>query len=52
MVENPPANAGDVSSMPGEGNGFPFQYPCLGNCMDRGTWRATVHEAAKESDTT
>ena len=58
MVENPPANAGDVGSMPamgrspGEGNGFPFQYSCLGNCMDRGAWQATVHEAAKESDTT
>ena len=37
---------------PGEGNGFPFQYSCLGNCMDRGAWQATVHEAAKESDTT
>ena len=58
MVENPPANAGDVGSMPamgrspGEGNGFPFQYSCLGNCMDRGAWQATVHEAAKESDAT
>jgi len=23
---------------PGEGNGNPFQYSCLGNHMDRGTW--------------
>ena len=28
---------------PGKGNGFPFQYSCLGNPMDRGAWRATVH---------
>ena len=24
-------SAGDVSSIPGEGNGNPFQYSCLGN---------------------
>ena len=28
---------------PGEGNGNPVQYSCLGNLMDRGAWRATVH---------
>ena len=28
---------------PGEGNGNPLQYSCLGNPMDRGTWPATVH---------
>ena len=38
----PPANAGDAGSVPesgrypGEGNGNPLQYSCLGNCMDRG----------------
>ena len=37
---------------PGEGNGNPLQYSCLENPMDRGTWRATVHGVAKESDTT
>ena len=37
---------------PGEGNGNPLQYFCLGNPIDRGTWRATVHGVAKESDTT
>ena len=26
-----------------EGNGNPLRYPCLGNPMDRGAWRATVH---------
>ena len=28
---------------PGEGNGNPLQYSCLGNSMDRGAWEATVH---------
>ena len=51
-------NAGDPGSIsglgrsPGEGNGNPFQYYCLGNPMDRGTWKATVHGIAKESYTT
>ena len=40
MVKNPPANAGDVVSIPGlgrspgEGNGNPLQYSCLENFMD------------------
>ena len=25
---------------PGEGNGKPFQYSCMGNLMDRGDWQA------------
>ena len=29
------------------GNGTPLQYSCLGNPMDRGAWRATVHRVAK-----
>ena len=33
---------------PGEGNGKPLQYSCLGNSMDRGAWRATVHGVTKE----
>ena len=28
---------------PGEGNGNPLQYSCLGNPMDGGAWWATVH---------
>ena len=42
-------NAGDPGSIlvsgksPGEGNGYPFQYSCLENSMDRGACRATVH---------
>ena len=46
-------NAGDwVRSLgqeesPGEGNGNPLQYACLGNPMDRGARQATVHGATK-----
>ena len=36
---------------PGEGHGYPLQYPCLENPMGRGPWRATVHGGRKESDT-
>ena len=52
-VKNPPANAGNSSSIPGlarspgEGNGHPLQHSCLGNPMDRGAWRATVRGLAK-----
>ena len=58
VVKNPPANAGDVGSipgsgrLPGEGNGNPLQYCCLENPMDRGAWWGTVHGVTKESDTT
>ena len=56
VVKNLPANAGDARNVglfpgsgrpPGGGNGNPLQYSCLENSMDRGTWRATVHEVAK-----
>ena len=53
LVKNPPANAGDVGSLPcsgrshGEGYGYPLQYSCLENYMDRGAWQFTVHEMAK-----
>ena len=33
---------------PGEGNGYPFQYSCLKNSMDRGHWWATVHRVTKD----
>ena len=48
------AQRGDAGSIPGEGNGNPLQYSCLGNPMDRGGWWATVHGDANEteSDTT
>ena len=32
---------------PGEENGNPLLYSCLGNPMDRETWKATVHGVAK-----
>ena len=43
MVENLPANAGDLGLIPelerspGEGNGNALWYSCLGNLMERGT---------------
>ena len=59
VVKNPPANAGDMGdagSIPGsrrspEQNDNPLQYSSLGNPMDKGVWRATVHGVA-ESDVT
>ena len=42
MVKNLSVNAGDVGLIPGsgrspgDGNGNPLQYSCLGNPMDRG----------------
>ena len=36
-----------VGKIPGEGNGWPLQYSCLGNRMDIGARRATVHGVAK-----
>ena len=58
VVKNPPANAGDTGDFgsipglgrsPGEEDGKPgeFQYSCLENPMDRGTWWATVHRVTK-----
>ena len=32
---------------PGEGNGSPFQYSCLGNLKDRGAWCVAVRRVAK-----
>ena len=36
---------------PGEGNGNPLWYFCLGNPENRGAWWVTVYEVSKESDT-
>ena len=56
MVKNPPAKAGDAGNMgsipglgrsPGGRHGNPLQDSCLGNSMDRGAWRATVHGVTK-----
>ena len=51
-------NSGDLGLIPGPGrssggrHSYPLQYPCLKNLKDRGACRATVHGAAKGSDTT
>ena len=56
MLKNLPANAGDIRDMglitgsarsPGVGNGNTFQYSCLENSMDRGTWQTAVYGVAK-----
>ena len=50
LGKDPPANAGDASMIPGLGrspgeeNGYPLQYSCLGNPMGRDAWQATVTE--------
>ena len=57
MVKNLPCNEGDPGSIPGserssgEGNGYPLEYSCLENYMDRGAWCATIHVVVG-SDTT
>ena len=46
-------NAGDLGSIlglvrsPGEENGYPLQYSCLENSMNKGAWQATVHGVTK-----
>ena len=58
VVKNPSVNAREASSIarsrrsPGEGNGKPLQYSRLGNPMDRGAQRTTVHGVAKDSHMT
>ena len=56
VVENPPANVGDIRDSglipgsgrsPGGGHGNPLQCSCLENPMDRGAWRATIHRVAR-----
>ena len=49
-----PFSVGDVylipgsGGSPGEGNGNPLQYSCLGNPMDREAWQATFHRVARD----
>ena len=58
VLKNLLVKAGEVGSIPGlgrypgEGNGNPLQYYCLGNPMDRGAWWAMAHGVAKEVDMT
>ena len=53
MEKNPPASAGDASSVPGlerfngEGNDNPPQYFCWENPMDRWAWQAMFCGIAK-----
>ena len=58
QVKNPPAMQeiqeiwGSVPGSgrsPGEGNGNPLQYSCLGNAMDRGAWRSEVLNTTKHA---
>ena len=57
VVKNPPANAEDVGSIlesgrsPGEGNGNPLQYSCLGNAMDRGVCPILQYMGVAKSQT-
>ena len=39
-----------LGKSPGEGNGYPPQYSCLENSMDRGAWRAIVPGVAKSRE--
>ena len=52
VVKNLCASAGDTGDpgsipglgrFPGEGNGNPLKYSCLGNPMDRGAWCTIAH---------
>ena len=58
VVKNPPVKARDgvltlgSERSPGERNGNPLQYSCLGNDMDRGAWQIIVHGVAKVLDMT
>ena len=56
VVKNLSANGGDIrdtgsipesGKSPGGRNGYPLQYPCLENSMDRGTWWVVVHWVTK-----
>ena len=46
-------NTGDLGLIPGSwrslavGKGYPLQYSCLENSMDRGAWWAAVHAVTK-----
>ena len=46
-------NVGDLGSItglgrfPGSGKGYPLQYSCLENSMDKEAWQATVHGVTK-----
>ena len=53
VVKNPPANSGNECSIPRSGrspggkNGNPLEYSYQENSMDRGAWKAVIHEVAQ-----
>ena len=53
MLKESACNAGDLGSVSGLGRslekekGYPLQYSCLDDSMDRGAWRATVRGVTK-----
>ena len=55
-VKSLSVNAGDPGSIPGletfpgEGNGYPVEYSCLGKPMVREVWQAIVHGVTKNHD--
>ena len=57
VIKSPPANAGDMGSVPGSGRSpgdgisNPVQYSCLGNPMHQGAWQGIVHGAAESNMT-
>ena len=57
VVKNPSVNEGDIGDMgsiprwgrsPGVGKGNSFQYSCLEDSMNRGTWQAVVHGVGQD----
>ena len=61
VVKNPPVTAEAVRDTglipglgrsPGGGHGYPLQYSCLNNPMDRGAWWGYSPWGCKETDTT
>ena len=42
-----PGSIPELGGSPEDGNGYPLQYSCLENPMDRGAWQATVHGVTK-----
>ena len=55
VVKSLPVDAGDavchpwVGRSPGEGNGNPLQYSCLGNPMDRRAWWVIVSKESRQN---
>ena len=47
MLKSLPAMQETWVQLPGEGNGYPLQYSCLENVMERRGWRATVPGVTK-----